>query len=72
MRFIRSTWQLQRGTAGQTSVQVDFRYEPNVREGETAIDVAANVTVTGLKPRGKYTLLRYIGTPVSRLLAAAH
>ena len=50
------------GTVGKTSIEVDFRYEPNVRTGEMPVDVQANVTVTGLAPDGKYTLLRYVGT----------
>ena len=50
------------GTSGNTSIEVDFRYEPNVRTGEVPLDVTANVTVTGLAPGRHYLLLRYVGT----------
>ena len=50
------------GTVGRTSIEVDFRYEPNVRTGAMAMDVSANVTVTGLAPGHRYMLLRYVGT----------
>lgn len=39
------------GTAGRTSLTVKLPYEPNVRDGETAVSVTTgNLTVVGLSP----------------------
>jgi len=50
------------GTAGTTSLVVDVKYEPNVREGDSPMAVNGNVTVTGLAVGGSYTIYRYVGT----------
>ena len=50
------------GTAGSTSLVVDVKYEPNVREGDAPMPVVGNVTVAGLTAGGSYTIYRYVGT----------
>jgi hypothetical protein len=50
------------GTAGRTALTVDVKYEPNIRGGDSPSLVSSNVTVTGLVPNAKYTILRYVGT----------
>ena len=50
------------GAVGTTSMTVNLPYEPNIRTGETAIQIHPNISVAGLAPGKAYKILRYIGT----------
>ena len=50
------------GAVGTTSMTVNLPYEPNIRTGETAIQIHPNISVAGLAPGKAYRILRYIGT----------